>query len=58
MFKDTKIKITSTGKTQLRAVIGSASYKEDYINEKIYIWIKEIQLLKEIGTTEPQCALS
>ena len=57
-FKSTKIKITSTGQRHLGAVIGSTTYKEDYMNEKINKWIKEIQLLSEIGKIEPQCALS
>ena len=38
----------------LGAVIGSTSYKEDYMNEKIDQWIKEIKLLSEIAKIEPQ----
>ena len=36
----------------------SRSYKEDYMNEKIDQWIKEVKLLSEIAKIEPQCALS
>lgn len=36
-FKDTQIKITSTKKRHLRAVIRTMSYKKNYINEKINI---------------------
>ena len=43
------------GKRHVGEVIGSTSYNEDYINEKIDVWIKEIQGLRKI---EPQCALS
>ena len=50
--------ITPAGKRHLGVVIGSKSYKEDYINEKLDVWMKEIQLLSETGKTEPQCALS
>ena len=39
-FKSTKINVTSNGKRHLRAVIGSRSYKEDHMNEKIDQWIK------------------
>ena len=56
-FKSTKINVTSNGKRHLRAVIGSISYKEDYMNEKINHWIK-VKLLSEIAKIEPQCALS
>ena len=38
----------------LGTVIGSTSYKEDYMNEKIDQWIKEIKLLSEIAKIEPQ----
>ena len=38
----------------LGAVISSTSYKEDYMNEKIDQWIKEIKLLSEIAKIEPQ----
>ena len=34
-FKSTKINVTSNGKRHLGTVIGSRSYKEDYMNEKI-----------------------
>ena len=57
-FKSTKINVTSNGKRHLGAVIGSRSYKEDYMNEKIDQWIKEVKLLSEIAKIEPQCALS
>ena len=57
-FKSTKINVTSNGKRHLGAVIGSRSYKEDYMNEKINYWIKEVKLLSEIAKIEPQCPLS
>ena len=57
-IKSTKINMTSNGKRHLGAVIGSISYKEDYMNEKIDQWIKELKLLSETANIEPQCALS
>ena len=57
-FKITKINVTSNGKRHLGAVIGSRSYKEDYMNQKIDQWIKEVKLLSGIAKIEPQCALS
>ena len=56
-FKSTKINVTSNGKRHLGTVIGSKSYKEDYMNEKIDQWIKEVKLLSERAKIEPQCAL-
>ena len=57
-FKSTKINVTLNGKSHLGAAIDSRSYKEDYINEKIDQWIKEVKLLSEIAKIEPQCTLS
>ena len=51
-FKSTKINVTSSG--HLGVVIGSRSYKEDYMNEEIDQWIKEVKLLSEIAKIEPQ----
>ena len=53
-FKSTKVNVISNEKIHLGAVIGSASYKEDYMNEKIDQWKKEIKLLSEIAKIEPQ----
>lgn len=48
----THIKITFTRKRDLEVVIGTTSYKENYMNEKIDVWTKETQLLNETGKTE------
>ena len=45
MFTDPKIKVRSAGKRRLGEVIGSTSYKEDFINEKIDVRVKKRQLL-------------
>ena len=45
MFTDPKIKVRSAGKRNLGEVIGSTSYKEDFINEKIDVRVKKRQLL-------------
>ena len=45
MFTDPKIKVRSAGKRHLGEVIGSTSYKEDFINEKIDVRVKKRQLL-------------
>ena len=47
------IKITSSGKRHLGAVIGSDTFKDEYVNEKIGEWVKEIEALAEIALIEP-----
>ena len=56
-FKTAKINVTSNGKRHLGALISLRSYKEDYMNEKIDQWIKEVKPLREIAKIEPKCAL-
>ena len=51
-FKSTQINVTSNGKRNLGAVVGSRSYQEDYMNEKIDQWIKEVKLLSEVATNQ------
>ena len=50
------IKITSSGKRHLGAVIGSDTFKDEYVNEKIGEWVKEIEALAEIALIEPHAA--
>ena len=57
-FKGTNIIVTPNGMRHLEAATGSRSYKEDYMNEKINQWIKEVKLLSKKAKTEPKCALS
>ena len=42
----------------LRAVIGSITFKEEYMNEKVNIWLQELQMLTNIAKSEPQAPLS
>ena len=58
IFADTEIKVTTEGKRHLGAVVGNTKFKEEYINEKIKVWIQEIRMLSEIAKTEPQASYS
>ena len=58
VFEETGVKITATGMRHLGAVIGSITYKEEYMNEKINIWLQELQMLTNIAKSEPQAAFS
>ena len=58
VFKDTNIKITTEGQRHLGAVIGSETFKQKYVQEKIDQWIKELRVLCKIAWCEPQAAYS
>ena len=58
LFKDTSIKITTDGKRHLGAVIGTDAYRNNYMQEKVNDWHKEIEKLTEFAKTEPQAAYS
>ena len=58
IFKGTSIKFTVSGKQHLGAVIGSESFKSEYIKENVQTWCNEILKLSEIAKSQPQAALS
>ena len=55
LFGDS-VNITKDGKQHLGAVIGSASYKKEYCEEKVENWIKELTTLCEFAESQPQAA--
>jgi len=44
-FKNTRIKITDQVEHYLGAVIGTESFREQYIKNKVEGWVKDLQLL-------------
>ena len=58
IFKDMGIKITIEGKRHLGAVIGSTSFREEYMKEKVSEWCKHIEKLTEFGKSQPHAAFS
>ena len=56
LFKDTKVKITNSGKRFLGSVIGTFTFKRQYANEIVSQWISEIKVLSQIAKVEPQTA--
>ena len=56
LFKDSGIEITTEGKRHLGAVIGSDSFKAQYITEKVKEWVDDITQLAKIAESEPQAA--
>ena len=51
-----EVNITTEGKRHLGAVIGSQEYKDQYCNEKVQGWKREIELLAEIARSQPHAA--
>ena len=58
VFKDTNIKIITESQQHLGAVIGLETFKQKYVQEKIYQWIKDLHVLCKIAWCEPQAAYS
>ena len=48
--------ITTEGRRHLGEVIGSTDYKEEYGNEKVNQWKKEIEVLCDIAKSQPHQA--
>ena len=46
------------GQIHLGAVIGTNEFREEYINEKIDKWCKEIERLTIFAETQPQAAFA
>ncbi|XP_057302766.1 uncharacterized protein LOC130636933 [Hydractinia symbiolongicarpus] len=54
IFADSNILVTSTGQSHLGAVIGSQSYKIEYVNSKVASLVEQLKLLSKIAELEPQ----
>ena len=54
VFSDTNVKVTKEGERHMGAVIGSSTFKELWISEKVNKWITDIEELAEIAKEEPQ----
>ena len=54
MFTDTNINITTDGRKHLGAVVGSDTYKVQYIENLIDDWNTQPKLLSTLTETQPQ----
>ena len=52
-----ELQITAEGGRHIGAVIGTDSFKELYVSEKVTNWVKDIEKLAEIAKEDPQAAL-
>ena len=58
LFRNHSIQITSEGQRHLGAALGSSDYRNNYVNEKVNGWVKELEKLSMIAVTQPQAAYS
>ena len=56
LFHDFPINITVDGKRHLGASIGTAEFKNEYMDEKVDKWCKEIKTLAEFAKSQPHAA--
>ena len=56
MFTNTNINITIDGRKHLGAVVGSDTYKVQYVEDLVNDWNTQLKLLSTIAETQPQAA--
>ena len=56
VFGDTEVKITADGKSHLGASLGTTSFTELYVKNKVEKWCEELLHLSSIAETHPQAA--
>ena len=55
IFAGTDVIITTDGVRYLGSPIGTIDFKTNFVSEKVEEWSKQVKVLSEIGTSEPQC---
>jgi len=58
IFKGDAIKITDQGERLLGSVIGTDSFREQYIKNKVESWVKDLQSLTKHAQDDPETAYS
>ena len=56
MFEGTGVNITTAGKKQLGAAVGSLQFKEVFVGEKVEEWVSQIEVLSKIAAFDPHSA--
>ena len=56
LFQGTGVSITVEGKRHLGAAIGTSSFVENYVRRKVSGWVREVERLSRIATTQPHAA--
>ena len=55
-FADTDVLITTHGKRHLGAALGSKTFTEEYVSNKVEGWIKDVKNLVQIALSQPHAA--
>jgi len=58
IFKDDGIKITHQGRRILGSVIGTESFTDQCIKNKVERWVKDLQSLSKYAQDDPQAVSS
>jgi hypothetical protein len=56
IFAGSGVQITTEGQRHLGAVLGSETYKHEYVTDKINTWIEQLKELGKIARVEPHIA--
>ena len=56
VFQDSGVSITKEGKRHLGAAVGTNSFKTTYVQEKVAVWVREIERLTHFAATQPHAA--
>lgn len=58
LFAGTAINVTTEGQKHLGAALGSRSYLEEYVNDKVVDWVNEVKRLAEFAVSQPQACFA
>ena len=56
VFGETMINITTEGQKHLGAALGSRSYLEEYVGEKVEDWVNQVTNLTAFASSQPQAS--
>ena len=56
LFSDSKVNITTEGKSHLGVAISSNKFRKKYVNEKFNEWCEELKVLSKLAKLQPQAA--
>ena len=56
MFRDTAINVTIEGHKHLGEVLGSRSFLQEFVGEKVDEWVNEVTKLADFAISQPQAS--
>ena len=56
VFTDTAINVTVEGHKHLGAALGSRSFLEEYVGQKVDKWVNEVTKLADFAISQPQAS--